>query len=87
MPKKPSLTQAEADQAAKALEMLFASEYIKRKLYKANFIRGLFFSMGSILGAAIIIVVGVWILSLFQTVPFVGPVVNNFKTTIENNQK
>ncbi len=88
MQKKPNLTQDEASQAAKALELLFASEYIsKKKLYKENFIRGIFFSVGSIIGATIIIVVGVWILSFFETVPLVGPVFNNFKTTIENTQK
>jgi hypothetical protein len=84
--KKP--TPKEASDAAKALEVLFASEYIDRKkLYIANFWRGVFFSMGTVLGAAIVITLLLWILSLFQTTPLVGPIFDNVRETIEQQKK
>ncbi len=86
--KKPNLTKDEASQAAKALEVLFTTEYVSKKdLYKANFIRGMFFSMGSIFGAALLLGLGLWILSLFDNIPLIGPTVENFRQTIENSQK
>lgn len=82
------LTSKEASDAAKALEKLFATEYIdKKKLYIANFWRGVFFSMGTIIGATIVIGLLLWVLSLFQQVPLIGPFVENIQSTVENAQK
>lgn len=84
---KPNLTKEEASQAAKALEVLFTTEYVsKRELYKSNFIRGIFFSVGSILGAVVILTVGLWLLSLFKEIPLIGPVTENIKQSIEQSQ-
>jgi hypothetical protein len=81
------LTKDDADQAAKALEALFASEYVSKKhLYKANFIRGLFFSLGTIVGATITITLLLWILSLFKQIPLVGPVFDNFRHSVQQQQ-
>ncbi len=86
--KKPTLSHEEASNAAKALEVLFTTEYISKKdLYKANFIRGLFFSAGSIIGAALILGFGVWVLSFFDSAPVVGPVIQNVKSSIEDTSK
>ena len=80
--KKPTLNNQEASNAAKALEVLFTTEYVSKKdLYKANFIRGLFFSAGSIIGAAVIVVLLVWILSFFDSIPFINDIKSNIETT------
>lgn len=87
MTKKQTLSKEEASQAAKALEVLFTTEYIsKRELYKSNFIRGIFFSAGSIIGATIILGVGLWGLSLFKEIPLVGPVTETIKESIQQSQ-
>lgn len=87
MAKKQTLTKEEASNAAKALEVLFTSEYVsKRELYKSNFIRGIFFSAGSIIGATVVIGVGLWALSLFKEIPLVGPVTETLRQTIQENQ-
>ena len=79
------LTSKQADQAAKALEALFASPYVdKKKLYIANFWRGIFFSIGTIIGATIVISLILWVLSFFQEVPLIGPVVENVTNTVQN---
>lgn len=87
MPKQ-TLSKDKAKAAAKALEVLFTTEYVSRKeLYKQNFIRGLFFSAGTIIGAALIVGVGVWVLSLFNEIPVVGPAFDTLKQSIEKSQQ
>lgn len=84
---KQNLTKNDAKIAAKALEVLFTTRYISKfELYKENFIRGIFFSAGTIFGATVIVAVAVWVLSIFHTVPVIGPLVNDIIKTIENTQ-
>ncbi len=72
---------------AKALEVLFASSYIDTKrLHWENFIRGMFFGAGGVIGASVLIAILVWFLSLFDTVPLIGPLFDNTKNTIEQSQ-
>lgn len=79
--KKPDI---DADSAARALEFLFAAGYVdKKRLYLQNFIRGIFFSLGSIIGLAVGVTVILWILSFFDGLPFV----NEISRAIENSVK
>ena len=81
---KKKLTKIDSKAAAEALEYLFAAGYIdKKRLYLENFIRGLFFSLGSIIGATVLIVLLLWVLSLFDDLPLVG----NFVRTIQDSIK
>lgn len=81
---KPNLSKQEADAAAKALEVLFASEYISKKdLYKANFLRGIFFSIGTVIGAAFAVTLLLWLLSAFEQIPLIRPVVENIQDSIQ----
>ena len=76
------------DEIAKALEILFATDYIdKKKLYISNFLRGMAFSAGGIIGATLIIAILLWILSLFGNIPFVGPIFENTRQTIEQSDQ
>lgn len=76
------------DDIAKALEILFATDYIdKKKLYLNNFIRGMLFSAGGIVGATVIIGLILWIFSILGQVPLVGPVFENTKDTIQQSDK
>ena len=83
---KQEFTQKELDQVSKAVEILFATGFIsKKKLYWENFVRGLTFSVGSIIGATVGIALILWILSFFKTVPFIGPLVQHAQHTIEQS--
>lgn len=74
------------DDVAKALEILFATDYIdKKKLYVSNFIRGMVFSAGGIIGATLVIAVLIWVLSLFDNIPVVGPLFENTRETIQQD--
>lgn len=71
----------------KALEVLFASEYINHhKLYLHNFIRGIFFGAGGVVGAGVLIGLFIWILSIFDQVPLIGPFIDDTKQTIQQGQ-
>lgn len=86
MGKKKEPIIKDSKEIAKALEVLFAAHYIdKKKLYLENFIRGMAFSVGGIIGATVIIALFLWILSLFDTVPFIGPLIDNTRDTIQNS--
>lgn len=75
------------DDIAKALEILFATDYIdKKKLYTNNFLRGIAFGAGGVIGASIIVTILLWLLSLFNSVPLVGPVLENARKSIEQSQ-
>jgi hypothetical protein len=76
------------EEVAKALELLFAAGYVDRKrLYIENFYRGLAFGAGSLIGATLIISILLWVMSLIGHVPFIGPVIEETKQTIEQGQK
>jgi hypothetical protein len=77
---KANYQKNEIKNASKVLEILLATDYIsKKELYKANFLRGLFFGLGSFFGATIVIALILWILSLFDSFPFI----NAIKETLE----
>lgn len=70
--------------AAWAVELLTKAEHIDRKkLYFQNFLRGIFVGAGSVIGATLLIAILLWILSLFNTLPFIGPIIENARETID----
>lgn len=70
-------------EVARALEILFASGYIsKHRLYWENFLRGMFFTMGGILGATFVLGALIWFLSLFDQIPLIGPVTHDITQQI-----
>lgn len=74
------------DDIAKALEILFASGYInKKKLYLNNFLRGIAFSAGGVIGATLVIGILIWILSVFDNIPVVGPLFEGTRESIQQN--
>lgn len=70
--------------AVQALEYLLAAGYVsKKRLYLENFTRGVFFSLGSIIGAAVAVTVLLWILSLFDGLPFIHDISQAVENTVE----
>jgi len=71
--KKTQSTDIDTKAAVQALEYLLAAGFVSRKrLYIENFLRGIFFSVGSIIGATVVIALLVWLLSAFDTAPVIG---------------
>lgn len=70
---------------ARALEILFASGYIsKKRLYIENFMRGMFFAVGTVVGLTIGVGFLLTVLSFFDEIPLIGPVFENLSQEIEN---
>lgn len=83
--KKPIIKDPK--EVAKALEVLFASDYIDvKRLHWENFVRGMFFGAGGVIGASVFIAILIWFLSLFDSVPIIGPIFDNTKATIQQSQ-
>lgn len=85
--KEPEPQVEHPQEVVRALEVLFASKFIdKKSLYFHNFLRGVALGAGSVLGATVVIGILLWILSLFDTVPLIGPVIENTQDTIRENR-
>lgn len=70
--------------AIEALEYLLAAGYVnKKKLYFANFMRGMFFALGSIVGVALVSTVVIAVLSQFDDAPFVNNLRNSIESAVE----
>ncbi len=55
------------------LEEMFHDMYRNRsRVYKVNFVRGIFFGLGSVLGGTVVLAVILWIFSWFVDVPLIG---------------
>ncbi|MBI3494486.1 hypothetical protein HY004_00690 [Candidatus Saccharibacteria bacterium] len=62
------------------LEQLFDDHYKYRwRVYKMNFVRGIFFGLGSVIGATIIVSFVIWVLALLN-------VPDNFIESIQAKQ-
>lgn len=57
------------------------------QIYKMNFVRGIFFGLGSVLGGTVVIALLAWILSFFVQIPGIGQPIENVKQTIQEDRK
>ncbi len=70
------------------LEDLFYDFHRSRvQVYRMNFVRGLFFGFGSVLGGTVLIALLAWILSLFVTIPGIGDTAHQVQETIQAQKK
>lgn len=56
----------------------------RRRIYRVNFFRGIFFGAGSALGGTIVIAIIVWMLSWFVNFPLIGQYFEDAKNSIQN---
>ena len=60
-------------QQREALMTLFDDMYInRRRVFYLNFVRGIFFGLGSVLGGTLVLAILVWVLSWFVDFPLIG---------------
>lgn len=59
----------------------------RRNIYLMNFIRGIFFGIGSALGGTIIIGLIIWLLSIFVGLPGIGPVFEGAQESLQTTEK
>lgn len=69
------------------LEELFNDFYkYRHNVYKVNFVRGIFFGLGSVLGATVVVAFIVWVMSFFVQLPFIGQSVQQAQDQIQSRQ-
>ncbi len=83
-PKKDK-TPAEYERMGRQIESLYHSVYPDRlTFYKMALLRGVLGGVGGVIGATVVIALLLWLLSLFDSVPFIGHFVDTVKNTIES---
>ena len=91
MPVRKTLRKLKDDQAQAAthdfLESLFEDYYANRsKVYKMNFVRGIVFGFGSVIGGTLMIALLLWLLSFFNEIPLIGKFTQTIQHSIETSQ-
>ena len=56
----------------------------RNQVYQMNFIRGIFFGLGSVLGGTVIAALIVWILTFFVDIPGVGESIEQVQNSLDN---
>ena len=83
---KPSRKQS-YEQIGKMVENIYLTGYIdKNKMYKMSFLKGLVTGLGGVLGATIVVGLLLWVLSLFNRVPLIGPITEQIKETVQTQE-
>lgn len=59
----------------------------RTQVYWMNFVRGIFFGLGSVLGGTVIIALLVWLLSFAVEWPWVGDVVEQVQGSLQPDKK
>jgi chromate transport protein ChrA len=77
-------SKEEYEELGRRLENIYLTGYINRKeMLKWSFIKGIVTGFGGVLGATILIGLLLWILSLFDNIPLVGPVFDGLKDAVQ----
>jgi hypothetical protein len=70
------------------IEDLFYDFHRSRvQIYWMNFVRGIFFGLGSVLGGTVLIALIVWLLSFAVDWPWVGDMVEQVQDSLQPNDK
>lgn len=72
------------EQLGRMLETVFMTGYVNRARYfRMAFLRGVFTGLGSIIGATIVVALLLWVLSIFEVIPLIGPVLEDIQQAVE----
>lgn len=84
MPKnQPSKKHPSPQELGQMLTNIYESGYLDRSTaYKMAFFKGVLSGLGGVIGATVLVALLVWILSLFHSLPFVGHIVDAFKSAV-----
>lgn len=82
--KSKEKTKEDYSNLGKMLQNIYDSGYLDQNTtYKMSFLKGVAAGFGGVIGATIVVALLIWILSLFDSIPLVGPIVENFQETVD----
>jgi uncharacterized membrane protein YfcA len=81
--KKPN-KPVDYEKLGKMLEAIYETGYSNRKkIYRMSFLKGVAAGFGGVIGATIIVAILLWVLSLFDQVPLIGPFTDKIHDTVQ----
>jgi hypothetical protein len=79
-------TAEDYEELGRRLENIYLTGYIsKKEMMKWSFLKGALAGFGGVIGATIVVAILLGVLSLFDTVPFVGPLVDKIENTVNQS--
>jgi hypothetical protein len=86
--KKVPSDRVSHEHLGRMMQNIYESGYINRNtMYKMSFLKGVASGVGGVVGATIVIGLLLWVLSLFDQTPVVGPLFDNLQQTIESKSQ
>lgn len=58
----------------------------RAEVYKMNFVRGIFFGLGSVIGGTVTIALALWLMSFFVDIPGIGHSVEQLQHTLQESK-
>lgn len=85
---KQNRSKRDYEELGRRLENIYLTGYIsKKEMLKMSFLKGVVAGLGGVIGATIVVGLLLWVLSLFDTVPLIGPLVDNVEGTVKTQKK
>jgi len=82
------LSKADYEDLGRRLENIYLVGYVsKKEMMKMSFLKGIVAGLGGVVGATIVVGLLAWMLSLFDTIPLIGPLVDNAENTVKTQKK
>lgn len=72
------------EKLGESLESILEGRWLNQwRVYRVNFVRGVFFGLGAALGGTIVVAFLIWLLSLFTELPVIGNFVETVSQSID----
>lgn len=88
-PKSPA-EERQRDYEALGKQVMALYDHInpdRTGLYRTAFLKGIVTGLGGVIGATLVVALLAWLLSVLGHVPFVGPITDNVRTTVESSRR
>lgn len=86
--KPSSLSSKQYEELGRIVASVYETGYLDAaKSYKMSFIKGMFQGLGGVIGATLLVALLLWLLSLFNELPFLGDIVDQVQTTVDEGSQ